>query len=810
MKRLFNQPSLTLWLLGLFLLLSQGAGAQYNVLFLYQTNTGGYGEEATSKTVGLIESRNTDWPRAYFDGFLTSVTYTSSDPTIATIGDNENNPYAVTAKAPGTVTIKAHYTGTDYALGDGTYTLTITDDRAEMSDAVFGFSSATASATYGGTLENAPTLNTPSTHHLDNVEMSSSNTNVATVTFDNKTFAYSVTIVGAGSADISAVFAGDSNTKPKTVKYTLTVNPKEAGLTWASTEFTYDGSSHVPTATATGLVGSDACTVTVDGAQTNAGSYTATASALSNTNYKLPAANTTTFTIAKATATVSFASPSATAKMGESFTGQTATTNPAGLALTYSSTATDVATVDASTGAVKLVGAGETKITAKLADTNNYNAAEASYTLTVTKQDVNLKDPEISFSKASASGQYGDASIEFPKFNNPHSLSPITWNSSDDKVAKVDNSGQVTVVGGGETKISASFGGNTEYASSTVYYKLTIAKLSLIAYFEETKYIVNMGKKYHSPKIKVEDKPADLEMGFVYTSENEDIAKVNAKTGDITPVGKGRCLITATYNGSSIYDKIEIQYLLIVLAEDENNPQVLEPIEEEKDLSFSAAMFINADGAEKDMSNAVIDNRAIVTLKEDDYFDEETNSLVLNTVTEDGVVDDLLDQGVVPGEEAWAKAVTAIVVKLPDEEEDGELLITSQEADGVSLMVKVGQEEPIPFSTPEMTQKRVPVLRFHNHGEVEFDGTYIRSYAYLWDGGRTSDGFTRGDTRGKKTAADIRVRNVSYRSSSGDGIQQVTILQIEDDKWFDLGGRRIAKPTKKGIYIHGRKKVVIR
>ena len=781
------------------------------MVFRYDNN-GVAAVDVTSKTVGFKESRTTDWPLAN-DGteFVDPgyIEYSSSDPTIATIGENPQNPqllHQVTVLAPGTVTIKAHYTGSDRVLGDATYTLTITEDRDELTDEYYSFSSSTATATYGGTLENAPTLIGASPYGAN---YASSNTNVATV--DARTGA--VTIVGAGTTDISSTFAGGSEIRPKTVKYTLTVNPKEVGLTWASTEFTYDGSAHVPTATATGLVGSDACTVTVDGAQTNAGSYTATASALSNTNYKLPAANTTTFTIAKATATVSFASPSVTAKMGESFTGQTATTNPAGLALTYSSSADNVATVDASTGAVKLVGAGETKITAKLSDTNNYNAAEASYTLTVTKQDVNLKDPEISFSKASASGQYGDASIEFPKFNNPHSLSPITWNSSDDKVAKVDNSGQVTVVGGGETKISASFGGNTEYTSSTVYYKLTIAKLSLIAYFEETKYIVNMGKKYHSPKIKVEDKPADLEMGFVYTSENEDIAKVNAKTGDITPVGKGRCLITATYNGSSIYDKIEIQYLLIVLAEDENNPQVLEPIEEEKDLSFSAAMFINADGAEKDMSKAVIGNRAIVTLKEDDYFDEETNSLVLNTVTEDGVVDELLAQGVVPGEEAWANAVTAIVVKLPTEEgrrteegTNGELLITSQEADGVSLMVKVGQEEPIPFSTPEMTQKRVPVLRFHNHG----DGTYIRSYAYLWDGGRTSDGFTRGDTRGKKTAADIRVRNVSYRSSSGDGIQQVTILQIEDDKWFDLGGRRIAKPTKKGIYIHGRKKVVIR
>jgi hypothetical protein len=46
-------------------------------------------------------------------------------------------------------------------------------------------------------------------------------------------------------------------------------------------------------------VSGDSCNVTVDGAQTAAGSYTATASSLSNSNYKLPSANTKSFTINK-------------------------------------------------------------------------------------------------------------------------------------------------------------------------------------------------------------------------------------------------------------------------------------------------------------------------------------------------------------------------------------------------------------------------------------------------------------------------------------------------------------------------------
>ena len=82
---------------------------------------------------------------------------------------------------------------------------------------------------------------------------------------------------------------------------TLTVGQKEVGITWGETRaFVYDGIAHAPTATATGLVNNDAITVIVTGAQTNVGGYTATASELTGSkvdNYKLPAANTRSFTI---------------------------------------------------------------------------------------------------------------------------------------------------------------------------------------------------------------------------------------------------------------------------------------------------------------------------------------------------------------------------------------------------------------------------------------------------------------------------------------------------------------------------------
>ena len=107
--------------------------------------------------------------------------------------------------------------------------------------------------------------------------------------------------VAAASVTGNYVLAADA-----TVEFTIA--PKPIGVAWGTTEFTYNGSAQVPTATATGLVGGDSLTLTVTGAQTNAGSYTATVAAFEQGNYKLESESTQTFTIKKADLTVTPAS----------------------------------------------------------------------------------------------------------------------------------------------------------------------------------------------------------------------------------------------------------------------------------------------------------------------------------------------------------------------------------------------------------------------------------------------------------------------------------------------------------------------
>jgi len=82
------------------------------------------------------------------------------------------------------------------------------------------------------------------------------------------------------------------------------------------------------------------------------------------------------------TQTVSFANTSVTKTYGDAVFTNKATTTGDG-AITYSSSNTNVATVDSSTGQVTIKGAGTATITAKAAATDTHNSGSAAYTLTV-------------------------------------------------------------------------------------------------------------------------------------------------------------------------------------------------------------------------------------------------------------------------------------------------------------------------------------------------------------------------------------------------------------------------------------------
>ena len=170
---------------------------------------------------------------------------------------------------------------------------------------------------------------------------------------------------------------------------TLTVEQKEIGLNWQNTSLTYSGTAQAPTSTATGIVNSDEISVTVTGTQTNVGTgYTATALGLTGTkadNYKLPAANTTTFEITTKELTITADGATkvydGTALTKNSYTNTDLGTGDAIESVTITGSQTDVGSSNnVPSGAI--IKKGESVVT------GNYNITYANGTLTVTQKSI--------------------------------------------------------------------------------------------------------------------------------------------------------------------------------------------------------------------------------------------------------------------------------------------------------------------------------------------------------------------------------------------------------------------------------------
>lgn len=117
------------------------------------------------------------------------------------------------------------------------------------------------------------------------------------------------TVSDSNETEYGWTFTPDSdNYSSATGTLKLTINPKPAALAWENTELTYNGEAQKPATAVSNLEAGDNCEVevTVTGEHTNysADPYTATAAALSNSNYTLPTDNTTTFTIARRPVTI--------------------------------------------------------------------------------------------------------------------------------------------------------------------------------------------------------------------------------------------------------------------------------------------------------------------------------------------------------------------------------------------------------------------------------------------------------------------------------------------------------------------------
>ncbi|MCD7862458.1 MAG: hypothetical protein LUG61_02830 [Lachnospiraceae bacterium] len=199
-----------------------------------------------------------------------------------------------------------------------------------------------------------------------------------TVPVFNVTYGYSqpdeesitITSIGNSDATISSVALSGANADSFTLKKT-------------------DGTTIAANTT-------DSTTYTIqpkDGLST--GTYIATITVTYNNNETATAE--VSFTVNKADQSVSYSESTMTKHINDAAITNTLTQTIGDGTISYTSSDTTVATVNATTGEVTIVGAGSTTITATAASTGNYNEATASYTLTVTAH--SYSEPSFTWSE---------------------------------------------------------------------------------------------------------------------------------------------------------------------------------------------------------------------------------------------------------------------------------------------------------------------------------------------------------------------------------------------------------------------------
>ena len=262
-------------------------------------------------------------------------------------------------------------------------------------DPALSWSASSCEATIGSAGNEFPTL-----ANIRNVDVTytSSAPGVATVGEDG-----SITLVAAGTTSIMASSAATNKYSASSASYALTVHKGE-GISWSESACTVtfgDESTYIfpvlsnPGGQSVAYSSSNesVATVTAAGAVNilAEGETSITATSVENEAYESASVSfTLTVEGHLEKAGISWSADNCTATLASEENVFPTLDNPHSLAITYSSSNEDVATINGD-GAVTLVAAGTVSIIATTEPDDTYAAGSASYTLKVVKHNVTLE-----------------------------------------------------------------------------------------------------------------------------------------------------------------------------------------------------------------------------------------------------------------------------------------------------------------------------------------------------------------------------------------------------------------------------------
>ncbi len=597
--------------------------AQGQLYVTYNADTdNGFEREGDARDYYVSDAKYTPAYKAYtFNGttyyYPTDFSFSSTvPPTPLGLNDITAGSYKWTSSHPGNVTVTQSQEYPDQATADYatkfdaetfvtiTVSATISKDKSPfLLENVTLTGSATADLLSRDRMNlilsvgknelyiGETTKITDTSEHDGAVSYSVSDTNIATIDTDGTFHA-----VGTNGADFATVTVTVS--KPLTDKYeaatakttitirkhsttitlsydknTLTYGDEAPKLTSCVLTDTYDSSSETDKTMI--FTSSDNC-ITVD-ANTGeltvnyAGTATITATYIGDDTHA-GSKGTFTITVNKAQTTLSFPQGSYNVLYTQGFSdAPAATLTPAEAGtVTYSCTSDPdgFITVNASTGAVTINGneslmEGSATITATFAGDNKYEAATASYELVVTTRLI----PNIEIDMENLLYVDGTNQITVDKDGSTGALS---YKSSDTKIVTVTTDGLVTATGEGTAYVTISMEGDKDYMPMSISFPVIVQRIptQLTLHYQQDTYYSDHADAITPIESLVETLQGQGLSGRAYTfaSNNPAVLTVDANTGQVTIVGEGEAVVTATFAGDRKYAPSQAHFTIHIVS----------------------------------------------------------------------------------------------------------------------------------------------------------------------------------------------------------------------------------------------------
>ena len=781
-----------------------------------------------------------------------------------TAGTDYTVTYADNVNAgQGSITI----TATTTTIYTGSKTVNFDINQADVSfwfEKADGSEAKELSITYGETFTK-PVLKMSEAGAADVIGVVYSVDNEEVATIDATTG--ELTILKAGTVVVTAAAAEDytsaegSNYKadPENTKtsYSLTINLATPTLKFSTTTATatMNAEFEPPTLTVTPetLVpieyeSSNTNAATVDkntGVVTLVGKGETTIKAVfpGNETYEKAEASYV-LTVSKAKTELKFSAATAQATMNAEFQAPTLTKSPENLeGVEFTSSNEAAATVDKTTGAVTLVGAGETTIKAAFAGSTVYEASEASYTLTVNRAAGEgyllwVNDTQVTSDNAEdVLGHTKDSSKPYYIYNkdkkqlymdNDQTRTTVIESRMPELTVYIKDANKIKRIffnntGDTSNKGNLTFTTNGNYPGKLIIANPTkgesaIKGFSNISYNWDLTAIEPDGSYYDT---------TTLEMKYKNEMEATVIADTITIGEAIVPITEKRAI---TFEESQLVEKDEDGK---VKKDESGNPI-------KANLSnYSYAPSSTTGEPEKNVIHISLNSANI----SDDAggFDIENGVggiYIEDTMTDEKagqVAQDVNDNKMVPGGTLYAESYDGFTFKLIAG--SGTIEIDEIVENDHEFHLIIGTGKPITLNGNNSIIRPYDGKSVRVQAEIAFN-VGAPTYCFLYMVKKTAG--TRGTRLGKRDKAHGKLVSVQVRSTTvipteppseatggvipksddpepeTDPTPPTGIREVKSDKmavksgWYTIDGQKIAEPTQRGLYIKDGRKVVIK